>query len=105
MSCELTCFIFSRVINELIVYASRLCLIVVIALPITTPKELKNNANYAFGNFTNCACVLLSSELSLSIITDRVLLAVYDWPNGFAFILSFLAPIWTIGPCLLCEHQ
>lgn len=22
---------------------------------------------------------------------------VYGWPNGFAFILSFLAPLWSIG--------
>jgi len=85
-------------------YASRLCLIVVIALPVTTPKELKNDTSYAFGNFTNRACVPPSSELPLSIVTGRVLLAVYDWPNGFAFILSFLAPIWTIGP-YLCEYQ
>jgi hypothetical protein len=70
-----------------------------------TPKELKNEASYAFGDFTNRTCVTLSSELPLSIVTDRVSLAVYDWPNGFAFILSFLAPIWTIGPYLLCEYQ
>jgi len=51
-----------------------LCLGVIFALPAATPKELKNSASYALGNFTN----------------------LYDWPNGFAFILSFLAPVWTI---------
>ncbi|KAI0255444.1 amino acid permease-domain-containing protein [Lactifluus subvellereus] len=51
-----------------------LCFAVIIALPTATPRELKNSASYALGNFTNS----------------------YDWPNGFAFILSFLAPVWTI---------
>jgi hypothetical protein len=105
MSCALTFFLFLRVNNEFIVYASRLCLIVIIALPVMTPKELMNDASYAFGNFTNRACFLLLSVLPLPIVTNRISLAVYDWPNGFAFILSFLAPIWTIGPYPLCEYQ
>ncbi|KAI9431849.1 hypothetical protein H4582DRAFT_2062277 [Lactarius indigo] len=58
-----------------------LCLAVIIALPAVTSRELKNSASYALGNFTNWA----STPNSL-----------YDWPNGFAFILSFLAPLWTI---------
>ena len=32
----------------------RLCLVVIIALPIATPKELINSPSYVFGNFTNC---------------------------------------------------
>ena len=32
----------------------RLCLVVIIALPIATPKELMNPPSYVFGNFTNC---------------------------------------------------
>jgi len=52
-----------------------LCLGVIIALPIATPKEFMNSASYTFGQFEN---------LSM-------------WPNGFAFLLSFLAPLWTIG--------
>jgi len=51
-----------------------LCLAVIIALPAATPKEFKNDASFALGNFTN----------------------LNGWPNGYAFILSFLAPLWTI---------
>ncbi|KAI0728352.1 APC amino acid permease [Irpex lacteus] len=51
-----------------------LCLAVIIALPAATPSEFKNNAGYALGDFTNFS----------------------GWPNGFAFILGFQAPLWTI---------
>ncbi|OCH88957.1 amino acid transporter [Obba rivulosa] len=51
-----------------------LCLAVIIALPAATPKEFMNSADFAFGNFSN----------------------FNGWTNGFAFILSFLAPLWTI---------
>ncbi|EGO02856.1 hypothetical protein SERLA73DRAFT_165793 [Serpula lacrymans var. lacrymans S7.3] len=51
-----------------------LCLAVIIALPATTPAEYKNTASYALGNFSN----------------------INGWPDGYAFILSFLAPLWTI---------
>ncbi|KAH8115111.1 amino acid transporter [Phellopilus nigrolimitatus] len=51
-----------------------LCLAVIIALPAATPKELMNDASYALGNFTNLT----------------------TWSPGFAYILSFLAPLWTI---------
>ena len=30
--------------------------------------------------------------------------AVYDWPDGFAFILSFLAPLWTICTSFLINR-
>lgn len=36
------------------VYVSRLCLAVIIALPAATPKEFKNTAKFALGDFTNC---------------------------------------------------
>ncbi|KAG0692512.1 amino acid/polyamine transporter I [Suillus ampliporus] len=52
-----------------------LCFIVIIALPIATPAEYRNSASFALGNFTN----------------------LYGWPSGFAFILSFMAPLYTIG--------
>ncbi|KAJ7227632.1 APC amino acid permease [Mycena rebaudengoi] len=52
-----------------------LVLVMVIGLPIATPKALKNDAKYAFGSFSN---------LTL-------------WPNGYTFILSFLAPLWSVG--------
>ena len=31
----------------------RLCLVVIIALPVATPAEYKNSASYALGDFTN----------------------------------------------------
>lgn len=34
-------------------YSSSLCLAVIIALPAATPKEFRNTASYALGNFTN----------------------------------------------------
>ncbi|KAG1732875.1 amino acid/polyamine transporter I, partial [Suillus paluster] len=52
-----------------------LCFVVIIALPITTPSEYRNSASYALGDFTN----------------------LDGWPSGLAFILSLLAPLYTIG--------
>ncbi|KAG2135253.1 amino acid/polyamine transporter I [Suillus clintonianus] len=52
-----------------------LCFVVIIALPIATPSEYRNSASFALGDFTN----------------------LDGWPSGFAFILSLLAPLWTIG--------
>ncbi|KIJ60463.1 hypothetical protein HYDPIDRAFT_98646 [Hydnomerulius pinastri MD-312] len=51
-----------------------LCLAVIIGLPAATPKELRNTASFALGSFSN----------------------LNGWPDGYAFILSFLAPLWTI---------
>ncbi|KAG9103795.1 GABA-specific high-affinity permease [Ceratobasidium sp. 370] len=48
---------------------------VLIALPAATPKEYINSASYVFGNFTNLS----------------------NYPNGFAFILAWLLPVWTIN--------
>ncbi|KAF9074068.1 amino acid/polyamine transporter I [Rhodocollybia butyracea] len=59
-----------------------LCLAVIFALPANTPSEFKNDAKYAFGGFKN-----LSS-----------------WPDGFAFIFGFLAPLWTVGGFDSCVH-
>ncbi|KAG2036395.1 amino acid/polyamine transporter I [Suillus americanus] len=52
-----------------------LCFIVIIALPIATPHEYRNSASFALGSFINLA----------------------GWPSGFAFILSFMAPLYSIG--------
>ncbi|KAJ7618134.1 amino acid/polyamine transporter I [Mycena polygramma] len=52
-----------------------LVLVMIVALPAATPTELKNSAKYAFGSFENLT----------------------PWPSGFAFILSFLAPLWCIS--------
>lgn len=67
MFCMLTYFLFSSVRRELIVCTPRLCLVIIVALPVATPKELKNSANYALGNFTNRAYVSLLPELPLFI--------------------------------------
>ncbi|KAF8272727.1 amino acid/polyamine transporter I [Lactarius quietus] len=76
--CCLGTNVLARLQNVYIALNILLCLAVIIALPIATPSELKNSPSYALGNFTNWAT------------------SVYDWPDGFAFILSFLAPLWTI---------
>ncbi|KAH8091345.1 APC amino acid permease [Cristinia sonorae] len=52
-----------------------ICFGVIIALPIATPRENMNTARYVFGSFVNLS----------------------GWPNGFAFILSFLSPLWTVA--------
>lgn len=70
--------------------SNRLALVVIVALPVATPKEFKNTAAYAFGGFDNCASAVRSS---MSILTS----AVSGWPDGFAFLLSFLAPLWAVG--------
>ncbi|KAI0258155.1 amino acid/polyamine transporter I [Gloeopeniophorella convolvens] len=72
--CCLGTQVLARLQSVYVVLNILLCLGVIVALPAATPSELKNSASYALGNFTN----------------------LYDWPNGFAFILSFLAPLWTI---------
>ncbi|KAI0275985.1 amino acid/polyamine transporter I [Russula aff. rugulosa BPL654] len=72
--CCLGTRVLARLQNVYVTLNILLCLAVIIALPVATPKELKNSARYALGDLTN----------------------LYDWPNGFAFILSFLAPVWTI---------
>ena len=46
----------------------------IIALPAATPAAQRNSAKFALGTFQN----------------------QYDWPDGYAFFLSFLAPLWTI---------
>ncbi|KAF8330588.1 amino acid/polyamine transporter I [Cantharellus anzutake] len=51
-----------------------LCLAIIIVIPAVTPKEYHNTASYALGNFTN----------------------LNGWPNGFAFFLSWMSPVWTI---------
>ncbi|KAF9507565.1 hypothetical protein BS47DRAFT_1366561 [Hydnum rufescens UP504] len=61
--------------NVYVVLNATLCLAVIIAIPVATPKEFHNSASYALGNFTN----------------------LNGWPNGYPFILSFLSPVWTIG--------
>ncbi|KAI0264622.1 APC amino acid permease [Gloeopeniophorella convolvens] len=54
-----------------------LCLGIIIAVPAATPNEFKNSAKIVFTSpgFRNLS----------------------GWPNGFAFILSFLTPLWTLA--------
>ncbi|KAJ7619544.1 APC amino acid permease [Roridomyces roridus] len=66
--------ILARLQTVYVVLNVVLCLAVIIALPAATPKEFRNTASFALGSFTN----------------------FNGWPDGYAFILSFLAPLWTI---------
>ncbi|KIM81914.1 hypothetical protein PILCRDRAFT_820783 [Piloderma croceum F 1598] len=72
--CSLATKILARLQTVYIFLNLILCFAVIIALPVATPKEFRNTASFALGNFTN----------------------LDGWPNGYAFILSFLAPLWTI---------
>ncbi|KAI0944536.1 hypothetical protein AcW1_002218 [Taiwanofungus camphoratus] len=72
--CCLGTKVLARLQSVYVVLNILLCLGVIIALPAATPSEYRNSASYAFGNFTN----------------------LNGWPDGYAFILSFLAPLWTI---------
>ncbi|KAF7421017.1 GABA-specific high-affinity permease [Pleurotus ostreatus] len=73
--CGLATPVLARLQTVYVVLNVILCFAIIIALPIATPSEFKNTASYALGDFTN----------------------MNGWPNGYAFILSFLAPLWTIG--------
>jgi hypothetical protein len=53
------------VADEPIACALSLCLAVILVLPVATPKELKNNASFALGNFTNRANFSLSPKTAL----------------------------------------
>lgn len=75
ITCSLNPVIIARLQIPFIVANIALCLIIIIGVPSATPSVFKNSASYAFGNFQNSS----------------------GWPNGFAFILSFLTPLWTIG--------
>ncbi|KAI0321890.1 amino acid transporter [Amylostereum chailletii] len=72
--CCLGTRLLARMQSVYVVLNVLLCFAVIIALPAATPAEQRNSASFALGNFTN----------------------EYDWPDGYAFILSFLAPLWTI---------
>ncbi|KIM41913.1 hypothetical protein M413DRAFT_71101 [Hebeloma cylindrosporum] len=79
--CCLGTAVLARLQNLYIVLNVLLCLAIIIALPIATPSEFKNSAKVALWDFYN----------------------VNGWPNGYAFILSFLAPLWTI--CKSCSFD
>lgn len=64
---------FARLQTPSVVLNVALALVTIIGLPIARRSEL-NTAQFTFGGWTNLT----------------------GWPSGFAFILSFLAPVWTI---------
>ncbi|WWD15629.1 hypothetical protein CI109_100051 [Kwoniella shandongensis] len=65
--------LFARLQTPSVILNVLLALVTIIGLPIARRREL-NTAAFTFGGFQN-----LSS-----------------WPSGFAFMMSFLAPVWTI---------
>ncbi|EMD30987.1 hypothetical protein CERSUDRAFT_120199 [Gelatoporia subvermispora B] len=63
-------------LQKILVYVNvLLCVAIVVALPSATPREFMNTPTYALTGYAN----------------------LYGWPEGWGFILSFLAPLWTIG--------
>ncbi|KJA15150.1 hypothetical protein HYPSUDRAFT_80625 [Hypholoma sublateritium FD-334 SS-4] len=72
--CCLGTSVLARLQTVYVVLNVLLCLAIIIALPAATPAEFKNSAKVALWDYYN----------------------VNGWPNGYAFILSFLAPLWTI---------
>ena len=50
-----------------------------------------NSSSFALGNFSNGLSFLSAFALCLDFCR-----LVNGWPSGYAFILSFLAPLWTI---------
>ncbi|KAG6853774.1 hypothetical protein C0991_001485 [Blastosporella zonata] len=73
--CSVNPKVVARLQIPFIVVNVALCFVLIIGVPATTPKEFRNSAAYAFGDFENLT----------------------GWTNGYAFILSFLAPLWAIG--------
>ncbi|KAF7366997.1 APC amino acid permease [Mycena sanguinolenta] len=74
--------VMARLQSFVIAVNFALILAVIISLPAATPKEFKNDTRYALGKFNN----------------------INDWPNGFAFCLSFLTPLWVIAGFDVTAH-
>ncbi|KAJ7482281.1 amino acid/polyamine transporter I [Mycena galericulata] len=72
--CCLGTTVLARLQTVYVILNVVLCVVVIIALPAATPAEFRNTASFALGEFKN----------------------FNGWPDGYAFILSFLAPLWTI---------
>ncbi|EIW75540.1 APC amino acid permease [Coniophora puteana RWD-64-598 SS2] len=75
MVCTLCTKVLARLQNFCVLLEIFLSIVVIAVLPAVTPTELKNVPSYAFGEWTNLS----------------------GWPSGFAFFLSFLAPLWTVS--------
>lgn len=65
--------IFARMQTPLVVLNTALALATIIGLPIARKGHL-NSAAFTFGGWQN----------------------LYSWPSGFSFLMSMLAPVWTI---------
>ncbi|KAG5636078.1 hypothetical protein H0H81_009198 [Sphagnurus paluster] len=91
--CCLGTTVLARLQTLYVILNVLLCLVVIIALPVATPAEFKNTAKFALWDFSNCTTTSFPAWLSAKIR----LLKVNGWPDGYAFILSFLAPLWTIA--------
>ncbi|PBK92912.1 amino acid transporter [Armillaria gallica] len=73
--CSFNPSIMARVQTLFIIINLLLFCVLLIGLPVATPKEFRNDAKFALEDFTN----------------------VSGWPDGFALILSFLTPLWSVG--------
>ncbi|TFY80922.1 hypothetical protein EWM64_g3091 [Hericium alpestre] len=73
--CSSSAKYIARIQNLFTLINFLLCIVMIVGLPIATPHEFKNTAQYTFGHFEKST----------------------GWPDGFAFILSFLAPLWTLS--------
>ncbi|KIY52604.1 amino acid transporter [Fistulina hepatica ATCC 64428] len=72
--CSLATPIMARLQGVYVWINIALCVAVLVALPAATPAENMNTARFALGGFAN----------------------FNGWSDGFAFVLSFMAPLWTI---------
>ncbi|KAI6100282.1 amino acid/polyamine transporter I [Pisolithus sp. B1] len=73
--CSLATSILARIQRIYVTINICLCFVVIIGLPIATPRQFINTPSFALGSFNNLS----------------------GWPDRFAFILSFLAPLWTLS--------
>ncbi|SJL00755.1 related to UGA4-GABA permease-also involved in delta-aminolevulinate transport [Armillaria ostoyae] len=73
--CSLNLSFMARLQTLFVIMNVLLFFVIIIGIPAATPQEFRNDAKFAFEDFTN----------------------VSGWPNGFAFILSFLFPLWGVG--------
>ncbi|KAF7294711.1 Gaba permease [Mycena indigotica] len=74
MVCCLGTTVLARLQTVYVILNVVLCIVVIVALPAATPAEFKNTASFALGGLSN----------------------LNGWPQSYTFILSFLAPLWTI---------
>ncbi|KAK0239783.1 amino acid/polyamine transporter I [Armillaria nabsnona] len=73
--CSFNPSIMARVQTLFVIINLLLFCVLLIGLPVATPKEFRNDAKFALEDFTN----------------------VSGWPDGFALIFSFLTPLWSVG--------